>query len=357
MPLGKGFRLLPESASNFAPQVDVLFWFLTAVSVFMTLLLCVLVGFFAIRYRRRNEDEVPPALPPRKWLEISCGLGLLGVFMVIFVWGAGLYVRMKQPARYALEIDVIGKQWMWKIQHPGGQREINELHLPLGVPVKLSMTSQDVIHSFGLPEFRIKQDVVPGSYSTQWFTPTKAGEFHLFCQEYCGMNHSAMGGKVVVMEPKAFEAWLAGVPVDDSPEARGAKLFVSYGCLHCHGQVAPTLAGLYGRSVRLSDGTVVTADESYLRESILNPAAKLVAGYPPAMPSYRGQLSEEQVTALVAYIRSMGASRGDDLRALPDADAPVTRPVNGIAPQDAAPIPPTGQPPQVTRPPFGEKPQ
>jgi cytochrome c oxidase subunit 2 len=350
MAIGDNLQLLPQRASNLASDVDRIMLFLTAISTVLVLTLCALVVYFAIRYRRRSEDEVPPEAPHQNWLEIVCALGLLALFMGIFLWGARVYVRMKRPAPYALEVNVIGKQWMWKVQHPGGQREINALHLPLGVPVKLTMTSQDVIHCFGIPAFRIKQDVVPGSYSSQWFTPTKAGEFRLFCESYCGADHSSMAGSVTVMTPSDYEAWLGGVTTDEPPTAAGARLFVSYGCLQCHGQVAPTLAGLYGRRVLLSDGTTVVADDAYIRESIVAPAAKIVAGYAPAMPSYQGRLSEEQLLDLVAYVRSLGAVHADEGSGSPDASAPSSRPAGAVSPFDAARLPPTQQPPKLEPP-------
>lgn len=369
MAVGSPIPLLPEQASDLAVKVDQMFWYLTIFSTAITLLVCLLVAYFSVRYRRRTEDEVPPEPVTHRWAEVIAAGGLFVVFLSMFFWGAVVYIQMKRPAPHALEINVIGKQWMWKTQHPGGQREINALHLPLGVPVKLVMTSQDVIHSFGIPAFRVKQDVLPGSYSTQWFTPTKIGEFHLFCQEYCGTDHSSMIGKIVVLQPKDYEAWLAGITVDEPPEAVGARLFTSYGCLQCHGQVAPTLAGLYGRRVRLSDGSTVQADDAYLRESIVNPAAKIVAGYPPTMPSYRGQLTEEQLSALTAYIRSLATVRADDPRNTPDASAPPSLPPSSppasppasglppapqVSPWDSSRLPPRGQPPANDRPPLRE---
>ncbi len=225
--------------------------------------------------------------------------------MVLFFWSAGLYVHMRRAPDDAMQINVVGKQWMWKIQHPTGKREIDELHLPLGRPVKLTLASEDVIHSFYIPAFRIKQDVVPGTYESEWFTPTKIGEYHLFCAEYCGTQHSGMIGKVIVMQPSEYEAWLAGTPADQSPVAAGEKLFTQYQCITCHGQRGPGLVGLYGSKVKLIDGSTVTADEDYLRESILRPGAKIVAGFQPLMPTYAQQLTEEQVMQLVAYIKSL----------------------------------------------------
>jgi cytochrome c oxidase subunit 2 len=306
MPFSRHFQFLPERASSVAGRVDALFWFLCAVSAAMTLLILVLIVLFALRYRRRTEDEVPPETQSHPMLEVGWSAATFVVMLVMFFWGATLYVDIKRPAQAGTEINVIGKQWMWKVQHPGGQREINELHVPVNRPIKLIMASQDVIHSFEIPAFRIKQDVVPGSYSTQWFTATRVGEYHLFCQEYCGTLQSGMVGRVVVMDGPEFDAWLAGTAPAEDPVASGAKLFTTYGCAQCHGQTAPTLAGLFGRTVELEGGAKVVADEDYLRESILDPTAKVVAGYPRLMPSFRGQLGEEQVSDLVSYVKALG---------------------------------------------------
>jgi cytochrome c oxidase subunit 2 len=347
------FHLLPESASNISGRVDALFWFLFAVSCFITLLVLTLIVWFGIRYRRRTEDEVPPATAQHRTLEIGWTTATFAVMLVMFFWGTNLYIDMKRPVTGAIEIHVVGKQWMWKIQHPGGQREIDELHVPVGRPVKLVMTSQDVIHSFGIPAFRIKQDVLPDAYSTEWFTATKPGRYHLFCQEYCGTLHSGMIGWVIAMEPREYDAWLAGTTSGETPVVSGATLFRTYGCSQCHGQVAPTLAGLFGRKVRLQDGRTVTADENYIRESILNPPAQIVQGYGAVMPSYRGQLSAEQVNDLVAYIKSLGAARADE-GAGPNAAAPATRPVNGESPNAVPNVPPARQPPTVDQPGYND---
>lgn len=346
MAIDTPFRLLPPSASTFASQLDWLVAFLTLTSVALTATVFILVVYFGLRYRRRSEDEVPPRPGVSRFLEVGAMGFLLVLFMSMFLWGALLYIDMKRPARDALEIHVVGQQWMWKTQHPGGQREINELHVPVGRPVKLVMTSLDVIHSFGIPAFRAKQDVLPNVYTTQWFTATRAGEYDLFCNEYCGTDHSRMRGRVVALEPKDFEAWLAGVPADEAPAAAGARLFVAQGCNICHGQNAPTLAGLYGRSVRLDDGTTSIADEAYLRDSILNPSTQVVAGYARAMPSYRGQLSDEQLSSLVAYIKSLGVARADG-PGTTDASGPATRPVGDDVRRPILNQPPTREPPSL----------
>jgi cytochrome c oxidase subunit 2 len=299
------FPLLPERASNLAPGVDALFYALTVMTAVLTLGIAGTILYFAVKYRRRDDDDMGAAVPARPSLEIIWSAIPLVICLGIFVWSAALYVRMSRPPEDAMVVQVIGKQWMWKLQHPNGRKEINELHVPLGRPVKLVMTSQDVIHSFYVPAFRIKQDVLPGRYSEQWFIPTKLGEYHLFCAEYCGTSHALMGGRVVVMSPGDYAAWAANAALDDRPEAAGARLFTQYGCAACHGQQAPTLAGIYNREQPLADGSRILADDNYLRESILAPRARIVAGYPPIMPSYDGQLSEEQFFQLLAYLISL----------------------------------------------------
>jgi cytochrome c oxidase subunit II len=230
---------------------------------------------------------------------------------VMFVGGARVFFHMNRPPDDAMTVSVVGKRWMWKIQHPTGQREINELHVPLGKPVKLMLTSEDVIHSFFVPAFRMKKDAVPGRYNVAWFQATRAGEYHLFCAEYCGTEHSQMIGKVVVLEPDAYQTWLAGGPVPVSPAAAGEKLFTERNCVTCHrgdtGARGPVLAGIFGKKVALQNGETVVADEAYIRESILSPAARVVAGYQPIMPPYQGQLTEEQILQLVAYLQSLSS--------------------------------------------------
>lgn len=302
--MNERFQMMPEQASNLAHQVDHLYYFLGAVTAFFTLLIFVMIVYLGLKYRRRSE-KMPPNVHGSMKLELAWTIIPLLITMVMFAWGAKLYVKMSQPPTNALEVYVIGKQWMWMLQHPSGPRENNELHVPVGRPIKLTMTSQDVIHSFYVPAFRVKQDVVPGRYSYQWFTPTQVGEYHLFCAEYCGAQHSGMIGKVVVMEESKYQAWLSGSVQDIPMYKAGEKLFTQYGCATCHGQQAPTMSGLYASQVKLADGSTVVADEAYLRESILNAPAKVVAGYPPIMPSFRGQLSEEQIAQLIDYIKSL----------------------------------------------------
>jgi cytochrome c oxidase subunit II len=302
--------LFPEQASSLASQVDALYFFLIGISGFFSLLIAGLVIVFAVKYRRRSESEPAPA-PPHEGaaLEIVWSVIPLGISMIIFVWGASLYFKIERPPDDALEIYVVAKQWMWELQHMEGQREINELHVPVNRDIKLIMTSQDVIHSFFIPEFRIKMDVLPGRYTTMWFRATRPGTYHLFCSQYCGTMHSGMTGQVVVMEPAAYQAWMSGGGATGSLADNGKALFQQLGCSTCHrfdvqGR-GPNLIGVFGKPVQLEDGRTVIADENYVRESILVPAAKVVSGFKPIMPVFQGQVSEEQLNALVAYVKSL----------------------------------------------------
>jgi cytochrome c oxidase subunit 2 len=308
-----GVRFLPERASTVAGQVDALLFFLIAVSLFFAGLIFVLVTIFAIKYRRRTADETPRPIHGSLPLELIWTIIPLGLAMAMFGWGAWVYFSLSSPPADAMEIFVVGKQWMWKLQHPDGHREINELHVPVGRTVKLTMTSEDVIHSFFVPAFRIKKDVVPGRYTMAWFQATKTGEYHLFCAQYCGTTHAEMIGKIVVMEPSAYEAWLRGGGAAESPAAAGARLFQQFGCGGCHlpdgkGR-APSLVGLFGKPVPLTTKQTVTADESYLRESILEPQAKIVAGYEPVMPAYKGLIGEDGLAQIIVYIKSLGTEQ------------------------------------------------
>ena len=304
-------RLFPEQASSIAPEVDHLLYFLVAVAVFFSLAIFCAIFYFAIRYRRRSENELPRPIHGGMALEILWSVIPFGLTMVMFTWGASIYFNESRPPDNALDIYVVGKQWMWKLEHLGGQREINELHIPVGRAVRLTMTSEDAIHSFFVPAFRTKQDAVPGRYTTTWFTPTKAGKYHLFCAEYCGTNHSRMGGWVYVMEPRDYEAWLSGGTSGGSLAENGQKLFDELACGNCHkpdgSGRCPSLTGLFGKTVQLAGGGTVKADEGYIRESILQPQAKIVAGYPPIMPTYEGQLNEEELLQLIAYIKSLAS--------------------------------------------------
>lgn len=304
-----GFPLFPEQASSIAQGVDNLYFYLVGVTLFFSILIFLCILVFAIKYRRRSESEIPPQIRSDWRLETTWIVIPLILTLVMFGWGTALYFQTFRTPKGALEIYVVGKQWMWKIQHSNGRREINELHVPIGRDVKLVLASEDVIHSFYLPVFRVKKDAVPGRYATMWFKPTKTGEYHLFCAEYCGTKHSGMVGRLVVMEPKAFETWLSGgVPGEPLQEA-GQKLFSRLGCNTCHlpeeAGRCPSLEGRFGREVLLQTGEKVVFDEAYARESILNPRAKVVAGYRTLMPTFQGLVSEEGVIQLIAYIRSL----------------------------------------------------
>jgi cytochrome c oxidase subunit 2 len=304
-------ELFPEQASTLAPKVDALFFYLLGVSGFFTVLIAALVLFFSIRYRRRAADETGKQLPNQLWLEITWTAIPFFLAMTMFAWGAVVYMDGATPPDDSMEIFVVGKQWMWYVQHQGGQRENMELHVPVGRPVKLTMISQDVIHDFAIPNFRIKQDVLPGRYSTLWFEATRTGKWPFFCAEYCGTNHSRMVGWVYVMEPAKFETWLAAPSVDGSPANRGRKLFLKLQCIACHhtgpGNRAPILEEIYNKRVPLADGSSVLVTEDYLRESILYPDAKIAAGYQPIMPSFKGQVSEPDLLDLIAFIKLLKA--------------------------------------------------
>ena len=301
------FPLWPDRASTAAGNVDALFIFLLIVSGLMTLLIFTALIYFAARYRHRRgvlAEQIEGSIP----LELTWSIIPLFVFMVIFAWGAVVYFKGRTPPRDSTEVYVVAKQWMWKLEHAEGQREINELHVPVGRDVKLIMTSQDVIHSFFVPAFRMKQDVLPGRYTVAWFRATKPGTYHLFCAEYCGTQHSGMIGSIVVQEPAQYESWMSG-GTPGPLSASGEKIFVELGCVTCHRTDTqgrgPNLQGVFGKPVLLADGRTVTADENYIRESILDPGAKVVNGFKPVMPTFQGLVSEEQLNALVAYVKSL----------------------------------------------------
>jgi len=312
---GSDLSLVPPSASTVATEVDLLFLYILGVSVFFFVLIFAVLVFFSVKYRRSEMGEVVPQVHGNLALELFWTAVPLVLVLTFFAWGSDLFFRMKTPPADPLEIYVVGKQWMWKIQHQQGPREINHLHVPVGQPIKLTMTSEDVIHSFYVPAFRLKQDVLPGRYTTLWFEATKTGEFHLFCTEYCGTEHAGMGGSVIVMEPEDYEAWLAGGKAGESLTVAGERLFGQLGCQTCHGDQpgarGPALAGVYGSEVELSTGQVVTADDAYLRKSIMEPQSDLVAGYEPIMPQYPGIISEEGLLQLIAYVKSLAPSPAD----------------------------------------------
>jgi cytochrome c oxidase subunit 2 len=305
--MNPSFELIPEAASSTASRLDHLTAYLLIVATIFTLLIFACIFYFAIKYRRRSDHERPVEIEGALPLEILWSVIPFLLMMVMFVWGASVFFEMSRPPDDAMNIYVVGKQWMWKTQHLEGRREINELHVPLGRPVKLTMTSEDVIHSFYMPAFRVKFDVLPGKYTTAWFNPTKPGKYHLFCAEYCGTLHSGMIGWIYVMEPAEYERWLAGET--ESLAASGQQLFQFLACANCHrtdkpGR-CPNLEGLFGKPVQLTTGETVKADEDYIRESILNPGAKIVAGYQNIMPSFQGLVTEEELLKLIEYIKSL----------------------------------------------------
>ena len=299
----------PDQASNFAGNVDALFSFILMTTMFFAVLVTVLIIFAAFKFRRRSENEVGDDVHGNNVLEVGWTLIPTIIAIGIFAWGAAIYVNYRIPPRDTLDIYVIGKQWMWKLQQPNGRKEINELHVPVDRNVKLILGSEDVIHDFYVPAFRVKMDVVPGRYNTLWFRPTKTGKYHFFCSQYCGTNHAVMGGWVTVMDPAEYAAWLSGESGDVNPVSAGERLFSQLACITCHlangtGR-APSLNGVYGAKVLLADGSTVVADEAYIRESILQPKAKIVAGYQPVMPTFQGLVTEEQILNLTAYIKSL----------------------------------------------------
>jgi cytochrome c oxidase subunit 2 len=310
MPLG--VHIMEHSASTMAPHIDLVFTAMLVLCGLVALGVCAMVLFFSLRYHesRKHVDRSRP--PTRKLaLELTWTLTPTLIFIAIYAWASRYYVELYEPPAGAMPIYVVAKQWMWKLQHRNGKREINELHLPLGRPVRLIMTSQDAIHSFFVPAFRVKQDVLPGRYTSLWFTPTRLGEYHLFCAEYCGSEHALMEGRIVVMTPAAFGRWLAQGSAQPSMAEYGYTLFREHGCSGCHGANAtvhaPLLDGLIGRTVHLQDGRSLVADDNYVRDSILTPNKDVVAGFDPVMPSFAGQLSEEDIEALIAYLRSTGS--------------------------------------------------
>ncbi|HZG28488.1 MAG TPA: cytochrome c oxidase subunit II [Ensifer sp.] len=302
--------LLPASISSYGNSVDIFMIAFTAFILLLAVPVFVLIVYFAVKYRRgKPANRVhPPRRNPA--LELSWSIIPFVLMLGFFGWSTSLFASRYFPPSDAMTIDVVAKQWMWKFQHPEGQREINELHVPVNQPIRLSMASQDVIHSFFVPALRLKQDVVPGRYTMMWFTATKPGTYRLACAEFCGADHSVMGGKIEVMTEADYSRWLTQSSVDQTLAAQGAALFRSHGCSGCHGPSAtvhaPKLEGVFGKPVPLADGSMVTADETYIRDSILLPQKQVAAGYPPIMPTFQNVLSEEEVLKLVAYIKSLG---------------------------------------------------
>jgi cytochrome c oxidase subunit 2 len=340
----------PPQASTISGEVDALALFMLAVSLLIALGVFVCIVAFVVKYRRRPGNDI--GVPARRTLplELTWTAIPLALAMIPFVWGARIYLAEAQPPADALDVYVVAKQWMWKTELPGGQSEINALHVPTGKAVKLTMTSQDVIHSFYVPAFRLKADVLPGRYTTLWFEATQPGEYRLYCAQYCGTDHAAMIGQVVAMAPGDYATWLTtGATAGGSPAAQGQKLFQEYGCVDCHAAGhAPPLQGLFGQPVLLADGSTTVADENYIRESILSPSARIVAGYQPIMPSFSGRLSEEDILDLLAYIKSIGPG--------PGAGAPLPQPVLPVPSVAVASPSPSPSPARVSSPSPGPSP-
>ncbi len=300
----------PERASSFAWQIDALYFYLIAISVFFTVIIVAALFVFGIKYREKEKYATGAEIHGSIGLETLWSIIPFVISMTIFLGGAIVYYNQFRMPDEATEIYVVGKQWMWKIQHGSGQREINELHVPVGRNIKLTMTTEDVLHDFFIPAFRTKADVVPGRYTSIWFNATKPGKYHLFCAEYCGLNHSGMGGYVYVMEQRDFDNWLAGNVSGQTPVAAGQDLFENkLGCASCHqggaDQRGAKLEGIYGKDVKFVGGQTARRDDEYIRNSILNPSAQIVEGYQPIMPTFKGQVTEEQLVQLVAYIKSL----------------------------------------------------
>lgn len=308
LPLAQ-LQLFPVAASAQSHSIDALYWFLTIVSAVMTVLIFVCIIYFAWRFHAK-KNPVPTQIEGSTKLELTWSIAPFLVMLIFFAWGAQIFFAAQQPPKNAMEIFVTGKQWMWKVQYPNGGREIDELHVPVGTPVKLTMASEDVIHSFSIPAFRVRHDVVPGHYDSLWFTATKPGRYHLFCTEYCGNQHAGMIGWVDVMDRQAYDNWASGGGAQGTLAEQGQTAFAQFGCSTCHlldqqGR-GPNLRGLYNKPVQLSDGRTVIADDAYLRESILDANAKIVASFQPGiMPIFKGQISEETVIQLIGFIKSL----------------------------------------------------
>jgi cytochrome c oxidase subunit 2 len=331
-------QLFPEVASTMATRVDALYMFLVGLAAVFTIGIFVAIIVFMVKFRRRHPDSVGARIHGGILLEITWSVIPLLITLGVFVWAAQIFFAMSRPPAETMNIYAVGKQWMWKFQHLDGQREINELHVPVGRPVKMIMTSEDVIHDLYVPAFRVKADVIPGRYSHLWFEATKPGEYHLFCAEYCGTKHSGMIGRVVVMEPDDYQAWLSGGAQEGSLASAGEKLFQDLACNTCHRPDAqgrgPVLQNLFGAQVQLQSGETAIVDEAYVRESILTPGAKVVAGFQPIMPTFQGLVSEEGLLQLIEYVKSLKT----------ETPVQAARPTaSGPAPNEATPAQPASR--------------
>lgn len=306
---GTSIPLLPPNASSVSAEMDLLYAFIVAVSAFFTVVVVAAMVYFTIKYRRKHPTDVGADIHGSLVLELIWTFIPFVLAMIMFAWGASLFYRLARPPKDSMELTVVGKQWMWKVEHPEGIREINELHVPVNRDVKITLGSEDVIHNFAIPSFRIRMDAVPGKLTTEWFNATQIGEYHIYCDQYCGTRHSAMIGVVYVMSPQDYAAWLAGGKGTMTPTDQGAQLFTQYQCGTCHKSDntgrGPSLNNLLGRTVTLTSGQRIVADDNYLRESIVNSQTKIVQGYQPIMPAFQGSMTEEQLLQLVAYIKSL----------------------------------------------------
>src|SRR5579872_2110309 len=302
------FALFPPEASKIAPQMDALYFFMVLVSLVGLTIVILLVVSFSILYSKKRHP-VATQIEGSTMLEATWTIIPLVLFLIMFVSGALIYFRVYTLSADAMNIYVVGKQWMWKAEHPGGQHEINSLHIPTGRPIQLTLISQDVFHSFSIPAFRVKREAIPGRYTSVWFEATTPGTYHLFCTQYCGTEHSHMIGDVVVLTPEDYKKWLEGSTSGASLAQNGERLFASLSCTACHNTRpdarGPSLANVYGTKLTLSSGQQITADDAYLREAILNPSQHITQGYAPIMPTYQGQISEEGVIDLVEYIKNL----------------------------------------------------
>jgi cytochrome c oxidase subunit 2 len=308
-----GFSLFPTQASTLAPEVDNLYLGVIAITAFFAVVVVIFVIYFAIKYRDDTGDKVGAPITGSMPLELGWSLIPFFISIGIFVWASVVFFHIVRAPDQTLDIYSTGKRWMWRFQHIDGQREINELHVPVGRPIRVVFTSEDVLHDLFIPAFRVKADAVPGRYSAIWFEPTQVGEYHIFCAEYCGTRHSGMIGTVYVMEQADYQAWLSGGGglTGGTMLQQGEALFTQLACVTCHlpdgtGR-GPSLVGVFGSTVTLDSGSTVTADESYLRESILTSQAKTVKGYEHIMPTFQGLINEDGVAALIEYIKSMQA--------------------------------------------------
>ncbi len=338
------FRLFPEQASSFAWEVDLLFTYILAITIFFGIGVVIVVLWFIFKYREREKFASPEGAHGSIALEATWTFIPFVIAMSIFVFGAYIYFKLYTPPANAMEVYVVGKQWMWKFQHNTGHREINDLHIPVNRTVKLVMTTEDVVHDVFIPAFRTKADVVPGRYTNLWFKATKPGKYRLYCAEYCGLNHAGMGGFVYVMEQRDFDNWLAGTESDLTPVQAGEDLFTNkLGCASCHtggdSQRGAKLEGIVGKEVKFTSGKSLTRDDAYIRESIINPGGHVVEGFQPIMPTFKGQVSEEQLVSLVAYIKSLSGDQSGSTT--PAADSSSTKKADETQ-KDAAEAAPEG---------------